>query len=529
MELRSESESLDASTQGGTKLEVDGGESARSEQPPPIMNGHPPVSSMAAAADLMREIDTACAEMNSLAVDAARDARQARKNARAASELARKYSSSDGRAAPPSHVVSDEGQGDQVRTENGPFFFLETKDGRSSSAFAASSGKNGAWMNGAHHTGELTQISPPMSSSLKDTTTPPSPSRSSSSSPKRLSWSHAEEVLSTSLELERCKQALEQEQMSHDETKTALSRERTKTAELQAQLEELHAERSHQQPVDSSDSAPEQHEVMLARMQVEAANQDAQMALDLAATNAERYEQVETWLEQALTENEMLRTQLTSATSTINHEKEEKPKHSVHFADAPTILTGTPEAEKESSPSRCTTPRSLVIAGRNVLQRSTATLTENRPGEDGDEELPSSFMLYSPSRSADRRKRLRDRLKNLGVEDVHIATPSSLENSILSPDRLPDSSSAHEDLDVIRNVARTLKQSGERLHLTGRWWRQPDGIDDQSSPGSADGSPHLEAMARHYCTSVEVRMMLPFPWMLGSDAERLLVIVHSLL
>jgi hypothetical protein len=61
-----------------------------SSQNTPLQNGGDNAS-LTAAADLIRTLDSAFAEMSSLSVCAAKDAEDARRNARAASEMARRY------------------------------------------------------------------------------------------------------------------------------------------------------------------------------------------------------------------------------------------------------------------------------------------------------------------------------------------------------------------------------------------------------------------------------------------------------
>ena len=59
------------------------------------------------------------------------------------------------------------------------------------------------------------------------------------SSSERLARSHAQDVLSLSLELERTKQALQQECMAHDATRSTLSQARAQQTILTTQLEQV--------------------------------------------------------------------------------------------------------------------------------------------------------------------------------------------------------------------------------------------------------------------------------------------------
>jgi hypothetical protein len=417
---------------------------------------HMGTSPRTAAADLIRSIDNAFAEQNSKSVDAARDAEEARKNARIASELARRY-----------------------RTGSSPrvgdvFTFHPGSDG----FFSDSLDVNGSDHYASHANGRENPTPDAEFDSLgkqKNGTAPAD----------RLAKSHAEDVLSVSLELERVKRSLESEEMAHAETKSALAQARAKNAQLESQLDRMDDDMETQREGNGRTIDAMEHELDRARMRVDLAEEDAQLALDLAKSNAESREQLEEWLGKALEELEILREHVqtveASGASGISQEKSDKAtksKHAVHFAESPTFFSESPSGSPANEPAR-----SMISAGRQILQRSLGA---------GSHDDSVQSVSVSPSKSAERRRRLVDRLKT---------TEEQKGNQKLSfLDQSEKEFSPRKTMDACRNAARILKQSGERLNLSGRWW-------SETSDDAYDGA-HLETLTRHYCTSVEVRALL---------------------
>jgi hypothetical protein len=144
----------------------------------------------------------------------------------------------------------------------------------------------------------------------------------------------------------------------------------------------------------------------------------------------------------------------------------------------------------------------MVSAGRQLLQRSL--------GAGIDDDSVHSVSV-SPSKSAERRRRFGDRLKT-AEEQMGNQKPSFLDQTGFTKDQNGQASPS-KTMEASRNAARILKQSGERLNLSGRWWRE-------TSDGAYDGA-HLETLTRHYCTSVEVRTLLVVVrWMRASFGQR---------
>ena len=450
----------------------------RPPPPPPKSpsNGHhhketsnDDTSSLTAAADLIRTLDSAFADMSSLSALAARDAEDARRNAREASEVARRYTA---------RSYAGTGFGGSAEHEdvqaNGGNEEDDDDDAR----------KGG---------GRKRKIQ--SNNKIK-------------SSSERIAQSHAEDVLSLSLELERTKQALENERMSQDDIRSSLTEARAKNTQLENQIQKMLNDMETQREDHGRKVDGLQQELNRAQVRVEAAEEDAQLALDLAKGNAESREQLETWLERALHEVESLRGQLDRARlhqgpawfngppNGETHAEPQKRKPVVRFADSPTVVQVPPRDDEPVefvSTPKSQASRSMVAAGRHLLHRA---ISESTPQG----EKMHSISL-TPEKSAERRQKLRQRLQSLDA-DVDLASPASLQLTFGSAQGI-DKVQATKAIESCRSVTRMLRESGRRLGLSGQWWG--------ASPkrGDEDG---VESMTRQFCSSVEVSVEGRWTW-----------------
>jgi len=419
---------------------------------------------MTAAADLIRTLDSAFLEMSSLSASAARDAEDARRNAREASEVARRYTARS--------YAGFEQQSLKKATSSPKREPFPTHDD-------TNGGMNGTrGIDEDHDTPISQQPLPPGGRKRKIH------ADKVQSSSERLARSHAEDVLSLSLELERTKQALDHERMAHDETRSTLSEARAKNTQLETQIEKLLNDAETQREDCGRQMDGLQQELNRAQVRVEAAEEDAQLALDLAKGNAESREQLETWLQRALQEVEVLRNQLERVgaygTALLAASPEYgapvvKRKPVVRFAETPTVVEMPAENNDELSFSpRRQASRSMVAAGRQLLHRATTA---------NDEKVHA--ISLTPEKSAERREKLRRRLRDLD-SDVDIATPASVRSSYGGS----EVGSATKAMENCSNVARLLRESGQRLGLDTCQKR----LDDS----------HVESVARNFCQTVEV-------------------------
>ena len=441
-------------------------------------------SPLKAAADLIQTLDTAYAEMTNNAADAAKDAETARKNARVASEIARRYmhrsypkaqspfgssptksSPPKGSSSHPSTTILDL----QTDLQTG-----ESKIDLNGIAAGLHSPREESKYNGTSNT-------------------PLSPSRrkrrpfQTATSTERIAQSHAEDVLALTMELERTKQALKSELRMHEDTKASLAsyKAKHKVSEEQNQslLEELEALRQ----TSSQTNGELEQELANSKLRLQAAEEDAQLALDLAKDSAEKRDEMEAYLQQALVELQTLKQQQAAP---------ETPKRTVRFADStppppppPPAQTMTPSSLMTPRSASSSTPRAMVAAGRQLLRRSLAS--------------PSDEVVtleLTPAKSAERRRRLKERLTKLDHHDDDDPVIHSPPRSPVSP-RVDRSSPVHKKLvEECQNATKLLQESGHRLDLGGHWWR-----DDPAHPIKKQHQDiHLEAMTRQYSQSVEV-------------------------
>lgn len=312
----------------------------------------------------------------------------------------------------------------------------------------------------------------------------------------RLAQSHAEDVLTLSMELERTKQALERERHEHDTTRMLSSQHRAKSQQLEIQMEKLLSEMEEKREESGRKIDALNQEVLRSKVRVEAAEEDAQAALDLATESASSRDQLEHWLQSAMEEVTVLREQLAAQQQNGGSTTTPNKKNHVRFAESPTIVTvpnrdGTlpatpPPPPPPPSPSTPSTPsRSMVAAGRNLL---AAARSPDQVHE----------VCLTPQKSAERRQRLRERLRALDEDVIVIATPPKK----TAPPPPPPPARGGVDMGLAKNalqtchaVANVLRESATSQKLVGRWVIPPTLHDDVSC---------VEQLARRYCGAVEV-------------------------
>jgi hypothetical protein len=305
-------------------------------------------------------------------------------------------------------------------------------------------------------------------------------------------------MLALSLDLERTKQLLEHEKTIHEDSKAALEHSEEKNGKLQNEIDKLLNELETQRQNHGLAVESLERDLEKSRRRVRAAEEDAELALDLAKRNSESREQLEAWLQRALYEIEMLRERLllsdekredvngtakptlSPALEALHHapksiKTSQSQQRVVRFAD------GEGSSEMVPTPSRPS--RKLIAAGRQILQRSLA------PHNDASR----VHRVIPPGLSADRLRQLRSRLAALSVSRPLPPPPPRL-----GPMLKEEIVAKVQAIDICRNTARILRQSGKKLHLTGKYF------DDGTSFDVTDDI-HLETLARQYCSAVEVR------------------------
>jgi hypothetical protein len=470
------------------------------------------------AADLIRQLDAAFGDMNASILAGAMEAEEARKNARVAAELARRFSrgnpsvgggvdliswSADGgsRTSPAQkspRLSSSEKTASSPQVHNGWSPMSHTGFRRSPLANNNTAAKSRhAATDGYASTSNDNSHDMPSSNSQ----------RTSTKIAERLAATHAEELLQVSLELERTKRQLEAEQMRHDETKSALQQVKQKNAVAEEHLERLLQDMETAREENGRRIDILEDDLQRAHERIQTAEMEAATAMDICVQADQAKETSDQSLQRALAQINALKEYIAQyhtaddylrKSSTENEEDSSERRRRVRFqvdedAALPTTSMEWDALQTSSSSSSVANDRpsrALVAMGRQILQRSFSN--------DPDTPFVSQTAMEA---SIERRQRLRNRLEALGVEgndnQDNAFAPATTRPSREGRQLL---SSAVDALSICRNVAQVVKESGRRLNLSGRWF-----VEGQGATSSVADEIHLETLVKHYATMVEVR------------------------
>ena len=156
-------------------------------------------------------------------------------------------------------------------------------------------------------------------------TMPPSSTARLARQKQQQQHAHADELLQVTLELERTRQQLEAEQMAHDETQSALQQSKTLQRQRETELERL----LHQMETDREDGGRRldavERDLHRAESRVQEAEQDADLAYEIAKEKAGAKDQMEEWLHRALAEIQGLRDYIAAVTA--QQQQEQQPSN----------------------------------------------------------------------------------------------------------------------------------------------------------------------------------------------------------
>ena len=523
-------------------------------------------SPLKVAASLIQSLDIAHTEMTSFAADAAADAEIARQNARTAQEIIRRYQNrsypsfklekfeAESAATPVSPSSSVIKTSRSKRQEFRRFHRLSPRAKVTINGFKQQNDdeekeyrSDGDQGNKKNKEGDIDTktLSAPQSpipySRGKNLLAPQSPttyqrskSRLAPQSPtsyERIAQHHADDLLQLSLELEQTKQALKSEQRLHKECQSSLESMKEKKKKAEKNNQKLVLKHGMERKESMTQISNLERELEVSRLRLEAAEEDAQLALDLAKDSAEQRDEMEESLLELRKEIEILRDQ--------QHQDGKPqsvmttPKRFVHFADtdasanlnasanantdnSTNTSTSTPALLKEKgkasplfyTPRENGPPRAMIAAGRQLLLRRNMT--------------PQDVVIRleaSPARSAERRQQLCQRLnehlnESSSNEDTNIALlSSSPSRTPLSPTPGRNNSTAFGDapaslitkkkLEEYHTAMKILQISGKRLGLDGYCWRE-----QSSKTMPSNNNPiQIDITARQYCQNVEVRIV----------------------
>mmetsp|Transcript_19918 Transcript_19918/g.37492 ORF Transcript_19918/g.37492 Transcript_19918/m.37492 type:complete len:846 (+) Transcript_19918:194-2731(+) len=425
---------------------------------------------------------------------------------------------------------------------------------------------------------------------------PPTPPRSQPTSTNRIEASHAEDVLTLSLELERVRSQLTSTTSQLSDASTQVGYLQAQNTHLESELSNVHSQFESTNERTSTQLATVQEQLEAERLQSKAAEEDAALALELAKEAQAAKDECEMWLSRSLEEidlwrgrvgalehqlkeqQEEHRQQLKEAASVEAqgaNEPDEETKKSVRFQDdcppspvvsedggfeddavnaappvpppsAPPVWSSPPVAKKifgnqegapvndatspivandgisginsgifspptNSNPNSETPSKSDMIAsGRVYLQRASPSPLKN--GLSPHPRAQASDLL---KKSAETRRLLRERLTpgyNGGGGVLHKPPMANAKMTRTSSDNALNEKCdtfASRQGAACKAIGRTIRESGARLKLGGKWWDSALLLTNGGGGGSPaiapviEGVAQLESMVKGYCGSVE--------------------------
>eukprot|EP00977_Amphora_coffeiformis_P002739 scaffold521_cov167-Amphora_coffeaeformis.AAC.30 len=373
------------------------------------------------AAELLRTVDFAASELNQTALDAAREQEEARQNARLAAAMIRRYST-----RPTAHSR-------QQQQQSSPISISKSTSASSSS---------------------------------------PSPPRMTAQG----------KLLSMGLELERCQRDLAEEKEAHQATQEALQTVKTQAKQYAAEVQDL----LHQQETLREEMGRRndelQRELNTNKQRLEAAEQDANLALELATNNNAAREEMEVWYQQCLERNQVLELAMEE------HNRSLLQNHAHHDTTLPALRNDENSTPPETSNN--TTTMVLPKKSANAMVASGRRLLDDFRGKNKAQQTTDPKAIAE--RSHERRRQLTDRLKLMDTTTT-ATTSVSTSTALVVPTQASD---------TFARISKLLKESGRRLSLPGRWWKKKaDTTNETHEPVSPEDTENL---TKHFCQAVEV-------------------------
>jgi len=376
------------------------------------------------AAELLRTVDFAASELNQTALDAAREQEEARQNARLAAAMIRRYST---------RPTSQSRQ--QQQQQSSP-----TSLSKSTSASSSS----------------------------------PSPPRMTAQG----------KLLSLGLELERCQRDLAEEKEAHQVTQEALQTAKTQAKQYAAEVQDLLRQQETLREEMGRRNDELERELNTTKQRLEAAEQDANLALELATNNNAAREEMEVWYQHCLERNQVLEVAMEQQYQSLLQ------NHAHHDATLPVLRN-----DENTTPPETSNTTSIVLPKKstNAMVASGRRLLDDFRGKNKSEQMTDSKAIAE--RSHERRRQLADRLKLMDTTSATTTTTTPSSSTALV---VPTQAS-----DTFARISKLLKESGRRLSLPGRWWKKSDKTTDNHEPVSSEDTENL---TKHFCHAVEVSL-----------------------
>jgi len=378
------------------------------------------------------------------------------------------------------------------------------------------------------------------------TRNPPISPRKQPTTSARIQASHAEDVLTLALELERTRSALK-------DANAQLVNIQSQNEDLQSQLLQHNSNITATLEDQQQSSSQVLEELRMEKIRSKAAEEDAALALELAKDAQAVKEECEEWLTRSLDEIEFWKNKCLEMEKNFGKQdqdqqqqsveevgdddndgkklvrfKEECPPSpvvSVEGGDAATVdetekrpppppeypfhpspkndTWSTPQTTGNRrfpfTPNSAPTPssKSAIANGRLYLHNASPLLSPN--GELSPH--PSIRASELMKRSAETRRILRERLSSSGRLDSSGPSPppSMAHIAAMTKGNAMSNDTSHQGAVVYKTVGNVLHESGHRLKLDGKKWTQ-DG--SQAAIATATATA-LESMVKDYCGQVE--------------------------
>ena len=385
---------------------------------------------------------------------------------------------------------------------------------------------------------------------------PTPPPRSQPTSTNRIEASHAEDVLTLSLELERVRSQLASttEQLTH--ATTTLTAIQSQNDHLQSQNEHLHGQLESHNERSSTQLLVVQEKLDGEHLRANAAEEDAALALELAKEAQVAKEECEMWLSRSLEEidlwkgrcAEMEEQQLNQQQQGSEEGEEEQKK--VRFKDdcppSPVVseeggydedrgvsppnvppppppppggwstpqsalrgntsndndeVNDTPSNNIAGAATNSTPSKSAIASGRAFLHRTFPSPQKGMASSSSSGLSPHPRQQASEllKKSAETRRLLRERLtpgKHHGPKPPMGASKLMMPRVSSDPTLdLNNDSFASRQGAACKAVGRTIRESGARLKLHGTWWDNAPLLTNGNS-SSGGGTKEIEGVAQ---------------------------------
>ncbi|GFH48631.1 hypothetical protein CTEN210_05107 [Chaetoceros tenuissimus] len=296
--------------------------------------------------------------------------------------------------------------------------------------------------------------------------------------------SNAEDVLTLSLEIQKLQEQVALYQSEERKAQSQLKEEVKRREEVEEELQRKNVEFEDAQHSYRNEIEKLTAECQQETFKVQAAEVDAQEALDLAEDAATSRAEMEEMLEGTLDELEHLR----------------RIAQNIEKGQLPIITEDSSETNNDAtpkySPRRLDRRRVIVQAGRTILRQrmdgsDDVSFASTLDGSLGSNTTDNSYYLSLVKKSAEKRQRLVNRLKQVSDNE-----------SLSGKDVIVYSSDQKQEVDstkkksvlskAMKTISNLVQTSGKSLSLQSRR-RNQEKFEEED----------IEAMVRNYCVSVE--------------------------